>query len=86
MRVVMPKYYGGSTEAMDLVLAEIGWQGCSFLVAGRLDDKGGGGFKTLADIQLPPGADPQLFRAIPEASFRSDVSSTALRAAGKGLA
>lgn len=87
VRVVMPKYYGGSTEAMDLVLAEIGWQGCSFLVAGRTDDKGGGGFKTLADIQLPPAAAAgQLFRPIPESSFRSELSSTALRAAGKGLA
>lgn len=70
---------------MDVVLAEIGWQGCSFLVAGRVDEQGSGGFKTLADIQLPQGVDPQLFRAIPEAAFRSDVSSTALRAAGKGL-
>lgn len=85
VRVVMPKYYGDSDTSMQLVLAEIKHLGCHFLVAGRVDDKTDGGFKTLSDIQLPPGTQGGLFKAIPEASFRSDVSSTALRAAGKGL-
>lgn len=84
MRIVMPKYYGGSDTAMQLVLADIRHMGCSFLVAGRVDDKGDGRFKTLGDIDMPPGSEG-LFRAIPEGSFRSDVSSTALRAAGQGL-
>lgn len=83
-RVVMPKYYGDSDIAMQLVLAEIGHQGCSFLVAGRLDEKGDGRFKTLDDIVLPPST-RMLFKPIPESSFRSDISSTTLRAARQGL-
>lgn len=78
----MPKYYGDSDTSMQLVLAEIQHLGCHFLVAGRVDDKGDGTFKTLADIQLVRGMD-DLFKAIPD--FRSDVSSTALRAAGQQL-
>lgn len=84
VRVVMPKYYSDSEVAMQLVLAEIGHHGCHFLVAGRVDEKGDGHFKTLADIALPHGTD-QLFRSIPEDLFRSDVSSTSLRASGMGL-
>jgi hypothetical protein len=83
-RVVMPKYYGDSETAMQLVLAEIGHQGCSFLVAGRLDEKGDGRFKTLDDIRLPQSTN-MLFKPIPEGRFRSDISSTSLRGAGQGL-
>jgi hypothetical protein len=84
VRIVMPKYYGGGDAAMQLVLAEIGHQGCRFLVAGRVDDKGDGRFKTLQDIEMPKACQ-HIFEAIPEGCFRSDVSSTFLRAAGKGL-
>lgn len=84
MRIVMPKYYGDRDIAMQLVLAEIGHQGCRFLVAGRVDDKGDGSFKTLRDIEMPTAC-LHIFEAIPEGCFRSDVSSTSLRAAGKGL-
>jgi hypothetical protein len=84
-RIVLPKYYGDSDAAMALVLADIAAQGCHFLVAGRRDDKGDGSFRTLADIALPPRCPPGLFCEIPEVAFRADVSSTALRAAGKGL-
>jgi hypothetical protein len=80
----MPKYYGGSEVSMQLVFRDIQHAGCSFLVAGRVDDKGDGKFKSLQDIQLPPEM-ADLFVGIPEEQFRSDISSTALRAAGKGL-
>jgi hypothetical protein len=83
-RVVMPKYYEDSDTAMQLVLAEIGHQGCSFLVAGRVDEKGDGRFKTLDDIVLPPSTSV-LFKPIPEGMFRADISSTSLRAAGQGV-
>jgi hypothetical protein len=81
----MPKYYGDSDVGMQLVFRDIQHADCSFLVAGRVDDKGDGRFKSLAKIQMPPEM-AGLFAGIPEERFRSDVSSTALRAAGKGLA
>jgi hypothetical protein len=85
VRIVMSKYYGNSDVGMQLVFRDIQHAGCSFLVAGRVDDKGDGSFKSLQDIKLPPEM-AGLFAGIPEERFRSDVSSTALRAAGKGLA
>ncbi|KAF6262762.1 hypothetical protein COO60DRAFT_1635750 [Scenedesmus sp. NREL 46B-D3] len=84
VRIVMPKYYGNSEVGMQLVFRDIQHADCSFLVAGRVDDKGDGSFKGLADIKLPSEV-ADLFAGIPEERFRSDVSSTALRAAGKGL-
>jgi hypothetical protein len=80
----MPKYYSNSEVGMQLVFRDIQHAGCSFLVAGRVDDKGDGRFKSLDDIQLPPEM-AGLFAGIPEEQFRSDISSTALRAAGQGL-
>lgn len=82
MRLVMPKYYGGSDAAMAAVFEAIRAARCAFLVAGRADAKGGGGFMTLDDVDLPAGL-ADLFVPLP--GFRSDLSSTALRAAGKGL-
>lgn len=84
VRIVMPKYYGGSETGMVLVFRDIQHAGCSFLVAGRVDDKGDGQFKGLQDIALPAEV-AGLFAGIPEDKFRSDISSTALRAAGQGL-
>ncbi|WIA37878.1 hypothetical protein OEZ86_014725 [Tetradesmus obliquus] len=84
VRIVMPKYYGGSETGMALVFRDIQHAGCSFLVAGRVDDKGDGQFKGLQDIALPAEV-AGLFAGIPEDKFRSDISSTALRAAGQGL-
>eukprot|EP00775_Hariotina_reticulata_P008030 gene8030-8226_t len=79
VRIVMPKYYGGSDAAMAAVFDAIRSQNCTFLVAGRLDDGGDRGtFKTLSDIHM----DQQLsglFQAIPEQVFRADISSTRLR-------
>jgi hypothetical protein len=80
VRLVKPEYYG-SDQAMLLQFAKLRHQGCSFLVAGRVDDNGT--FKTLADMEMPAVL-PRggLFEEIPATEFRADVSSTELRASG----
>lgn len=81
-RLIEPRYYGGSDDAMLTALAEMWAWGCRFAVAGRVDRvDGAGAFRTLADIAIPAGFRP-LFIPIPEGQFRADVSSTALRAGG----
>jgi hypothetical protein len=74
-RLVDPRYYGGEARR-DAALAHIRAQGCHFLVAGRLDE---GVFRTLRDIAIPAGA-RDLFTELPEAAFRVDLSSSAIRA------
>jgi hypothetical protein len=51
-RIVMPKYYGGSEDAMRAVLREILDAGCSFLVAGRVMD---GTFVEPSAVAAPLG-------------------------------
>ena len=74
-RLVDPHYYEGEA-GRDAALAHIRAQGCRFLVAGRLDE---GVFRTLRDIAIPEGA-RDLFIELPEAEFRVDLSSSAIRA------
>ncbi|HEX5272071.1 MAG TPA: hypothetical protein VFW33_16355, partial [Gemmataceae bacterium] len=78
-RVVAPRYYGGSAEEMGRALDEVRRQGCRFLVAGRAG--GDGRFAELHHLDIP-AAHRDLFVAIPAATFRVDVSSTALRCGG----
>ena len=75
VRLVDPKYYGGSEDDMFSALAEMWAGGCRFLVAGRAHD---GGFNGLAQVPVPQGFRP-LFSEIPESKFRVDLSSTELR-------
>ncbi len=75
-RLFEPRYYGGSTEGMYRALESIEAAGCRFLVAGRADADGV--FRTLDDIPMPARFH-HLLRGIPEAVFREDISSTALR-------
>jgi hypothetical protein len=77
-RIVQPRFYGDSAERMAEALGAFRARGCRFLVAGRADAQGR--FVGLDRIEVPP-AFRDLFTAIPEAAFRLDVSSTALRAA-----
>lgn len=77
-RLVAREYYGGSEEAMRQALDAIRVSGCRFLVAGRVEKNGR--FHCLRDVNIPE-AYRDLFRDIPEADFRLDISSTALRAA-----
>jgi len=50
---------------------------CTFAVAGRLLD---GRFRTLSDLDVPPGCE-RMFTEIPETAFREDISSSGIRAA-----
>ncbi|GBF95522.1 hypothetical protein Rsub_07872 [Raphidocelis subcapitata] len=84
-RLVQARYYGdGSPAALAAAFAPFRAAGCSLLVAGRAEAPSGR-FLELGDIQIPPELSG-LLAPIPEADFRSDLSSTALRAAGLGLA
>jgi hypothetical protein len=76
-RIVDPRFYGGSAQAMDEALAEVRQLGCRVLVAGRLHE---GRFLGLEDLAVP-GHARDLFESIPEERFRCDISSTALRQA-----
>ncbi len=78
IRLVAPRYYGGNGDAMLAALAQMRAAGCRFLVAGRDDN---GTFKSLNDVEVPQGFS-SIFQAIPEKRFRTDISSTALRARG----
>lgn len=76
VRILHPRYYQDSSEAMLAALAEIASQGCSFLVAGRVSEDGR--FHTAADLEAPNDYG-RLFASIPERYFRQDISSTELR-------
>ncbi|HEY4173859.1 MAG TPA: hypothetical protein VGM42_12595 [Rhodopila sp.] len=78
-RLVAPKYYGDDADRMTVALEEIAGVGCSFLVAVRVD--GAGRVRTLKDIAVP-GRFAGLFTEIPEHRFRSDTSSSEIRARG----
>ena len=58
-------------------LRRIRANGCTFAAAGRFIE---GQFRTLSDLDVPPGCE-DLFTEIPEAAFREDISSTAIRSA-----
>jgi nicotinamide mononucleotide (NMN) deamidase PncC len=76
-RVLHPRYYEGGEAGMHAALDEIGRAGCRFLVAGRVDPEGR--FATVSGLDVPAPF-TRLFVEIPEARFRHDVSSSALRA------
>ena len=75
-RVGTARYYGGSRAGAQ-AFAEMRELGCSFLVYGRVVDKR---FISLDDLALPPEL-AAMCVGVPEADFRKDVSSTALREA-----
>ncbi|QDU22500.1 nucleotidyl transferase family protein [Urbifossiella limnaea] len=76
VRLVDRHYYANDDRLRDAALARLAATGCRVVVGGRVDaagvfrtwDGGGGPF-------------PELFVALAESDFRTDVSSTALRAA-----
>ncbi|MGE0225739.1 MAG: hypothetical protein AB7F35_24540 [Acetobacteraceae bacterium] len=76
-RLVAPKYYGDDADRMHAALEEIAASGASFLVAVRIDKQRR--VRALGDIPLP-WRYAEIFTAIPEARFRSDTSSTEIRA------
>mgnify|MGYP001230035887 FL=1 len=74
VRVLNHRYYLHPIS-LESALYQIEQQECRFLVAGRLT---GGGFQTLHDLSIPERF-RHLFQDIPEARFRLDLSSTAIR-------
>jgi nicotinamide mononucleotide (NMN) deamidase PncC len=78
-RIGDPRYYGNDMAACRSAIELIASRGCRFLVFGR---NLGTGFMSLGDLDVP---DPlrALCREIPADRFREDISSTALRRAGK---
>ena len=76
-RLVDARFYGGAPRAMQAALAAIASHGCSLLVAGR---RVGGRYLILNDLAPRiPAPHRGLFRALPEALFRYDISSTEVR-------
>jgi Cytidylyltransferase-like len=78
-RILHPRYYGNSHEALRDALREIDELGCSFLVAGRTDETGR--FAQIDDLPIPQ-IYQGLFAGIPDTFFRRDISSTELRLTG----
>jgi hypothetical protein len=78
VRLVDARYYEGDESKMLASLVEIVALDCRLLVAGRME---GGLFHTIDDVSVPNGL-RQMFVAIPESTFRYDLSSTELRVAG----
>jgi hypothetical protein len=81
-RLVAPKYYGDDEARMHDALAEIANSGGSFLVAVRID--AAGRVRALNDIPVPRRY-ADLFTEIPEHRFRSDTSSSEIRAGGRAV-
>ena len=76
-RLVNKRFYGGSQHTMEAALAELAACGCSVLVAGRRVEAR---YLTLSDIEPRiPEAHRGLFRELPQALFRDDISSTEVR-------
>jgi hypothetical protein len=80
-RLFGPQYYGDDEGRMHMALEEIANSGSSFLVAVRLD--AAGRVRALADIPVPRRY-ADLFTEIPEHRFRLDISSSEIRARGRG--
>jgi len=78
MRLVDPRYYGGSVPEMVGSLTEMRRLRCRILVAGREQD---GVFHTLENVPVPADF-VEMFTPIPEEAFRHDASSTRLRVSG----
>ena len=77
LRILQPRFYQNSQVIMLESLSEIKIQGCSFLVAGRVNENGR--FLQTTDLTIPEGFE-NLFQSIP---FRKDISSTELRNTGQ---
>lgn len=79
-RIASPAFYGDDPAARQAALNRVAERGCRFLVFGR---DMGTGFVRLGDLDLPDGL-RAICREVPADVFREDISSTALRRAGKG--
>lgn len=75
-RILMPKYYQGSLENMNVALSEVRSHACRFLVAGRMGNDGV--FDSATDL-IVPDQFSDLFEPIPDDLFREDISSSEIR-------
>ncbi len=75
-RILETRFYDDSDDQMQTALSDIYSQGCSFLVAGRVDDDGI--FYEAVELEVP---EPfrKMFQFIPPGRFRLDISSSELR-------
>ena len=74
-RIAEERYYHGDPQQRDAAINHLAKQNCRFLVFGR---EVAGRFQSLEDLKLPEPL-ASICRAVPEAEFRRDVSSTELR-------
>lgn len=85
VRLLDPRYYGGTAHAVLDALLPLRLNGTVFLVAGRLESPSSGEGRFLAfDADLAPCVPAPLrglFVGISETEFREDVSSSQIRAA-----
>ncbi|PIE80579.1 MAG: hypothetical protein CSA11_07475 [Chloroflexi bacterium] len=72
-RILQPRFYQNSNALLLQSLSKIKQRGCTFLVAGRVDENGRYG--QVADLPIPLDFH-DLFKPLP---FRMDISSTDLR-------
>jgi hypothetical protein len=80
VRLLDPKYYGGSERALAESFDTVRANACDFLVAGRLDPATNV-FIDADALDVPLGLS-RLFRTVP--GFRNDLSSTAIRRRAAG--
>ena len=75
-RILETRFYDDSYEQMQIALSDINNRGCSFLVAGRVDDDGT--FFEAVELEIP---EPfrKMFHFVPAGHFRLDISSRELR-------
>ncbi len=79
VRILQPRYYQNSIEKRNEALKQIAAQNCTFVVAGR--KQADGIFYNFSNLAIPPHFQ-HLFAELPAAHFRSDISSTEIRAQG----
>jgi Kef-type K+ transport system membrane component KefB len=80
VRIVMPKYYGGTADGLRAAMAEFARCGCGFVVAGRVRAETGA-FETFdaGAACARAGLDAGLFKVLTEREFRVDLSSSEIR-------
>ncbi|CAH0484615.1 unnamed protein product [Peronospora farinosa] len=81
VRIVDKKYYDMDEHKMVLALEHIARHECSFVVAGRYDNKVENRFITAEEVleKCVPPVLRYLFIPLPESAFRNDISSTKIR-------
>ncbi|KAH7474794.1 uncharacterized protein KRP23_8916 [Phytophthora ramorum] len=81
VRIVDKKYYDMDEHKMVLALDHIARNDCSFVVAGRFDNKVENRFISADEVleKYVPPVFRHLFIPLPESAFRNDISSTELR-------